>query len=53
MQHAVALALDEVAGWREYLHQALAATGGPLSDEERAWADRILSGEAGAGTSVA
>jgi Arc/MetJ-type ribon-helix-helix transcriptional regulator len=53
VQNAVALALDEVAGWRDYLHQSLAATGGPLSDEERGWADRILSGEAGSGTSVA
>lgn len=53
VQHAVALALDDVAGWRELLGEALAASGGPLSDEERAWADRILSGEAGSGTSAA
>ena len=53
VQHAVALALDDVAGWRGFLREALAATGGPLTDEERAWADRILSGEPGSGTSAA
>jgi Arc/MetJ-type ribon-helix-helix transcriptional regulator len=51
VQHAVSLALDDVTGWREWLEEALAATGGPLSDKERAWADRILSGEPGSGTS--
>ena len=50
VQHAVGLALDDVTGWREWLEEALAATGGPLSPKERAWADRILSGVSGSGT---
>lgn len=40
--HAVGLALDDVAGWGAALADALAETGGALSDEERAWADGIL-----------
>lgn len=46
VQHAVAVALDDVAGWGELLADALRETGGPLSEEERAWADQLL----GAGT---
>lgn len=42
--HAVAVALDDVAGWRQTLDDALAATGGPMTDEERRWADAILAG---------
>lgn len=42
VQHAVGVALDDVAGWGAVLADALKATGGPLSDEERAWADDIL-----------
>lgn len=42
VQHAVAVALDDVAGWGALLAEALEATGGPLSDDERAWADDIL-----------
>jgi Arc/MetJ-type ribon-helix-helix transcriptional regulator len=53
VQHAVAVALDDVAGWRAWLEESLAATGGPLTDEERAWADRIISGEGSADTSAA
>jgi len=41
-KHAVAVALQDAAGWREMLQQALQQTGGPLTDEERAWADTIL-----------
>jgi Arc/MetJ-type ribon-helix-helix transcriptional regulator len=43
VQHAVAVALDDVAGWGAMLAEALRQTGGPLSDEERAWADDVLS----------
>jgi Arc/MetJ-type ribon-helix-helix transcriptional regulator len=46
VQHAVAVALDDVAGWGAMLAEALRRTGGALSDEERAWADDVL----GAGT---
>lgn len=42
VQHAVTVALDDVAGWGAMLAEALRETGGPLSDEERAWADGVL-----------
>jgi Arc/MetJ-type ribon-helix-helix transcriptional regulator len=42
IQHAVTVALDDVAGWGAMLAEALRENGGPLSDEERAWADRVL-----------
>jgi Arc/MetJ-type ribon-helix-helix transcriptional regulator len=42
VQHAVAVALDDVAGWGVMLAEALRQTGGPLSDDERAWADDVL-----------
>ena len=42
VQHAVAVALDDVAGWGAMLAEALRATGGELSDKERAWADEVL-----------
>lgn len=42
VQHAVAVALDDVAGWGVLLAEALRDTGGPLSDDERAWADELL-----------
>jgi Arc/MetJ-type ribon-helix-helix transcriptional regulator len=42
VQHAVAIALDDVAGWGAMLAEALRATGGELSDSERAWADEVL-----------
>jgi Arc/MetJ-type ribon-helix-helix transcriptional regulator len=43
VQHAVALALDDVAGWQRTLDEALAETGGPLTDDERRWADEVLA----------
>ncbi len=43
IQHAVGLALDDVAGWGQLLAEALRETGGPLSADERAWADQVLS----------
>lgn len=42
MQHAVGVALDDVAGWGAMLADALADTGGALSAEERGWADGVL-----------
>jgi Arc/MetJ-type ribon-helix-helix transcriptional regulator len=42
VQHAVAVALDDVAGWGAMLAAALRETGGALSDDERAWADEVL-----------
>ena len=42
VQHAVSVALDDVAGWGALLAEALRETGGPLNDDERAWADELL-----------
>jgi Arc/MetJ-type ribon-helix-helix transcriptional regulator len=42
VQHAVGVALDDVAGWGAMLAQALAETGGPMTADERAWADEAL-----------
>jgi Arc/MetJ-type ribon-helix-helix transcriptional regulator len=43
VQHAVSVALDDVAGWGAMLAEALRETGGPLTDDERSWADHLLS----------
>jgi Arc/MetJ-type ribon-helix-helix transcriptional regulator len=43
VQHAVAVALQDAAGWREMLEEALQQTGGPLTEAERAWADSIIA----------
>jgi Arc/MetJ-type ribon-helix-helix transcriptional regulator len=42
VKHAVGLALSDAAGWREMLEEGLRQTGGPLTAEERTWADKIL-----------
>jgi Arc/MetJ-type ribon-helix-helix transcriptional regulator len=42
VQHAVGVALDDVAGWGAMLAQALTETGGPMSAEEQVWADKAL-----------
>ena len=42
VQHAVGVALDDVAGWGALLAEALDRTGGPVTAEERAWADEAL-----------
>ncbi len=44
VRHAVSVALDDVAGWGAVLAAALRETGGPLTDEERAWANQLLAG---------
>jgi len=43
VKHAVAVALFDAAGWNEMLQDALQQTGGPLTKNERAWADAVLS----------
>ncbi len=43
VQHAVGVTLDDVAGWGAVLAEALTASGGPLSDKERAWADAMMA----------
>jgi Arc/MetJ-type ribon-helix-helix transcriptional regulator len=53
VQHAVAVALDDVAGWGAMLAEALRDTGGTLSADERAWADEVLGGNPRPGTSAA
>ena len=42
VQHAVGVAIDDVAGWGAMLAQALDESGGPMSADERAWADAAL-----------
>ena len=42
VQHAVASALQDEVGWSRWLDGALEETGGPLTDEERAWVDLVL-----------
>jgi len=42
VQHAVGVALDDVAGWGALLAGALRETGGGLTDSERTWADEVL-----------
>jgi Arc/MetJ-type ribon-helix-helix transcriptional regulator len=44
VQHAVGVALDDMAGWASMLATALEETGGPLTDDEREWADAVLGG---------
>ena len=44
VKRAVGVALDDDAGWGAALAQALEESGGPLSPEERSWADEVLSG---------
>ncbi len=43
--HAVSVALDDVTGWGAVLGQALEATGGPLTNDEREWAREVLGSE--------
>jgi Arc/MetJ-type ribon-helix-helix transcriptional regulator len=42
VQHAVSVALDDIAGWGAMLAQALVESGGPMTAEEQAWADAAL-----------
>jgi Arc/MetJ-type ribon-helix-helix transcriptional regulator len=53
VQHAVAVALDDVAGWGAMLAEGLRETGGGLSDDERAGADDGLGTGGRAGRSAA
>lgn len=46
VQHAVGIALHDAAGWLDMLKGALLESGGPLTKEERAWADGPLSAKA-------
>ena len=42
VKHAVGVALNDAAGWKEMLDEALQETGGKLTRRERAWADLLL-----------
>ena len=42
VQHAVDVALADVAGWAAMLADALDQTGGPLTEAEAAWAKAIV-----------
>ena len=42
VQHAVGVALDDVAGWGAILADALRETGGTITEGERVWADEVL-----------
>ena len=42
VQHAVGVALDDVAGWGAMLAVALAESGGAMSADELEWADQTL-----------
>lgn len=50
IKHAVAVALDDLAGWEAVLADGLATTGGDLTHEERAWADAVLGTATTTGT---
>jgi len=43
VKHSVRVGLDDAAGWRQMLADALHQTGGPLTKKERAWTDAVLS----------
>ncbi len=42
VQHAIAVVLDDVAGWGAMLAEALRDTGGALSAAEKDWANEVL-----------
>lgn len=52
VQHAVHVALDDVAGWSALLGQALTETGGAMTSEEQAWADTVLGRTGPAGSAA-
>ncbi|HEV2370504.1 MAG TPA: hypothetical protein VGR90_11565 [Acidimicrobiales bacterium] len=53
VQHAVKVALDDVAGWGAILAASLRDTGGELTREERSWADQVLGVKKGRKTPAA
>ena len=42
VRKAVETALHDATGWQEMLNEALLASGGPMTDAEREWADGVL-----------
>ena len=53
VQHAVRTCLDDVAVWGALLAEALEETGGPMTDDERSWADEMLGLSSGSDSSAA
>lgn len=51
IKHAVKIALEDAAGFRKMLNEALEQTGGPLTKEERAWAEEVVFGRKAKGGS--
>lgn len=45
VQRAVDVALQDASGWDAMLKASLEETGGPLTKEERAWADELMGGK--------
>ncbi|MGI9004249.1 MAG: hypothetical protein ACR2GH_21800 [Pseudonocardia sp.] len=45
MQHSVGVVLADLVEWRTSLDEALADTGGPVTEQERAWAEETLGVE--------
>jgi len=43
VKHAVDVALQDAAGWREMLELSLEQTGGPMTNKERAWVDALFA----------
>lgn len=42
VHHAVSVSLDDITGWGAMLAAALRDTGGEMTPDERAWADKAL-----------
>lgn len=42
VKKAIATALDDAQGWERMLNEMLETSGGPLTQGERRWADKIL-----------
>lgn len=49
VKHAVDVALNDAAGWKRMLDEAIEHTGGPPTAEERAWVDSVLGPVKGRG----
>jgi len=47
VQHAVRISIEDADLWAIELAQALAETGGPLTNAERAWAESWMNGQQG------
>jgi Arc/MetJ-type ribon-helix-helix transcriptional regulator len=46
VQNAVRVSLSDVAAWDSMLDEAFEEAGGPMTEEERVWAETVLAGGA-------